>query len=265
MPTMIKSLPSCSLFLGFPPESLRARETTQCPYRCETPSLWARRRAPFSPAVIALLRGAPLESRIGFRNALFEPQKREKHEEREFAQEKPTRRMIRCGRRSRRDDTAPNDSPPDQVRKHVIAQRRGRRRRGRGRLRRRQGRRVAWGRRGRDNSGTLEHSGSGQTSRGELCVDAVSCERVSHCISSSFALRHDASVDADGFFQEPTPTADALDLVYYHSLARNTSSLRQRSFEGCLLSIGKGQRGHWQRQRDPDLMSDHGGRGRGRL
>ncbi len=81
-----------------PPESLRARETTQCPYRCETPSLWVRRRAQFSPAVIALLRGAPLESRIGFRNALFEPQKREKHEEREFAQEKPTRRMNRCGR-----------------------------------------------------------------------------------------------------------------------------------------------------------------------
>jgi hypothetical protein len=37
-----------------------------------------------------------------------------------------------------------------------------------------------------------------------------------------------------------TPTADALDLVYSHGLARNTSSLRQRSFEGCLLFIGKG-------------------------
>jgi len=58
-------------------------------------------------------------------------------------------------------------------------------------------------------------------------VDTVSCEPASQFLSSSFSCRHDASLDADGFCQEMSPTTDALDLVYYHGLARNSSSLRQ--------------------------------------
>ena len=62
---------------------------------------------------------------------------------------------------------------------------------------------------------------------GELSVDAASCEPAGNFLSSSFSCRHDASLDADGFCQEMSPTTDALDLVYYHGLARNSSSLCQ--------------------------------------
>jgi hypothetical protein len=75
---------------------------------------------------------------------------------------------------------------------------------------------------------------------GELSVDAVTCEPASQFLSSHLAWRHDTSVDTDDFGQEMSPTVDALDLDYYHGLDCNTSSLRQRSFEGCLFFIGKG-------------------------
>jgi hypothetical protein len=65
------------------------------------------------------------------------------------------------------------------------------------------------------------------TQLGELSVDAVSCEPASQFLSSSFSWRHDASLDADGFCQEMSPTSDAHDLFYLHGLARSTSSLRQ--------------------------------------
>jgi hypothetical protein len=81
------------------------------------------------------------------------------------------------------------------------------------------------------------------TSHGELSVDAVSCEIASPCLSNIFVFCHEASLDANVFFQEMSPTADALDLGYYHWLAYNNPlqicCMQQRSFEGFLLVLGK--------------------------
>ena len=58
-------------------------------------------------------------------------------------------------------------------------------------------------------------------------------------ISSAAAVsaHHDATLDADGFCQEMSPAADALDLVYYHDLARNTSSFASKALKAVCLSL----------------------------